>query len=346
MIEAMRVTFYNVAQCGYYAHANPAPQFGSMGGLLSELRGWSQGKQLAQTRIGSPAGDGDQLPIYLSAIDELQGTYLVTAWNEVPADKDGNVASVPAAAPVGRVKQVNNAVQPGTIPGYPTFFWLLPSEQVVATLRFNQAVTGQKAFQEYLEQFLAVQSSHAVMLPPNEKSEDEPLTVWAYRANPKATPTTKVAPRFRTKLVTKPGQIDMITRRVADIRRVHRKAELELKDTTERAMWQKALSFIGVEPAHTQPKKAKVQASMSATVTSAELKTIIKEWQGKNGSSEWDDCGFQFTGETEVHWLSGVRASGDFNIDVTRSTDNAQIEARKLLAGLLAMKAELLGLLK
>ncbi|HET8898794.1 MAG TPA: hypothetical protein VFN09_08505 [Rhodanobacteraceae bacterium] len=346
MIEDMHVTFYRVAHCGYYAVGADKPVFGNMVNLLGEVHAWLQGKELAHTRIGAASDDSEQMPVYISELHQSQGTYLLTAWNEVPANADGFVASVPANARVGAVQQVNNKVAKGTIPGYPTLFWLLPEKGLLATLRFHQAITGQKALQEYLEQFLATQSSHAVLQPEKGNGDDATHDLWGYRAHAKATPTGRVAPRFRTKLVTKPGEIELITRRVDDIRKVHRRAELVLKDTSERAMWQRAMRFIGLNPGEVKSKKARLQASLSTTLTSAELKTLIKDWRDNHHGSAWDDCGFQFTGESEIHWLSGVRASGDFKIDVVRGEGNAQIETAKLLASVLRMKSSLLGLLE
>ena len=342
MVEEMRITFYRARQCGYYQYASADPAFGNMADLLSEVHSWAQDKELAQTRIGAASGDGERTPIYLSEVREADGSYLITAWNEVPATSDGFVASAPAKARVGQVRVVKNKVEKGTIPGFPTFFWLLPSAGLLATLRFELAISGQQAMQEYLEQFLATQSMHAVVQSDGDDSDDL-HTVWAYRAHKKATPTTRVAPRFRTKLVTRPGEIELLKKRVDQIRRVHRRAELQLKDTADRKWWQEAVGFLQVKPA-VQPKKARLRASMSVTLTSAELKTLIKDWEEENGGSEWSDCGFQLKGENEIHWLSGTRASGEFKVDVTRNPENGQIDTSKLLTTVQRMRSELLSL--
>lgn len=345
MFEEMKVAFYKVERCGYYTYAQPQPAFGSLAGLMADVKKWSSGKALSDTRIDAASGDGDHLPVYLREIHESQSTFLLTAWNEVPADKEGYVASVPASAQVGSVQQVNNKIVPGTIPGYPTFFWILPARGLLATLRIDQRIAGQQAFQEYMQMFLATQSSHAVLKPQGQDG-DGVTELWAYRASSKSNPVTDVAPRFHTVMYKNPGAIDTIIKRVDDIRRVHRRVDLELKNTSERALWQRALKVIGVTSVPDEPKKARFQANLSTLLTSAELKTLIKEWQDGAGNSEWDDCGFQFKGESEVHWLSGARASGEFQIDVTRDPNNGQIDTAKLLAGVLKMKTELLALLK
>lgn len=344
MLEKANVTFYRVQRCGCYKHGSGTPEFGSMADLLRQLSKWSDGKELSQTRLTQPSGDGDSLPVYLFGIEEKAGNALVSMWNEVPATKDGKVASVPANAKVGKAQQVLNKVQKGTIPGFPTFFWFVPEVGVLATLRFDQLVTGQKPLQEYCEQFLATSSSYAVQLPPDKENELESITVYGYRRSDKEPPSTNVHPLFRTVLFIKPGQHELIIKRTHDIRKVHRRASLSLKNQEQRSYWQKGLALVGVGRPNAQPSSAKMRASISAQPSSEEVKTIIKDWKA-HGSSQWDDYGFQFKGEQKVHWLSSASARGEFTINVER--DNVgQIDRVKLLDAVMHIKPELLTLLK
>lgn len=343
MNERMTVTFYSVSQCGFYRFGQESPEFGNMSGLISDLHRWSQGKVLADTKITEASGDGAQLPIYLSDIHLHKGDALLEMWNEVPAAKDGKINSAPAQARVGEVTVVANKVARGTIPGYPTYFWFVPEHQVMATLRFDQLITGQKAMQEYCEQFLSAQSSHAVLMPASE-DENLAVEVYGYRRDERHAASSQLSPRFRTRIFTKPGPIDLIVKRVADIRRVYRRAELELRDNSERAYWQRALRILGMSTPAQQPKKARMQATMSAQLTRAELDSLIEDWKSKH-DSKWDDYGFKFQSEPHVHWLGGARASGGFEIDVTRASDSGQIDSEKLLESLMKVRSNALTLM-
>lgn len=341
MLEEMRVLFYRVERCGYYAYGEQNPRFGCMGKLLAEIESWSVGKEIGQTKISEPSRDGDRMPPYLSDIQQKQGTFLICLWNEVPAGADGHVASLPSRAAVGMAKQVNNEIEPNTIPGYPTYFWLAPQRNVLATLRFHSALTGQPNLQEYLEQFLTTQASHAIRVPVTPDTTS--ITVWGYRMSDKHTPTTDVTPRFRTRVATKPGQIDMLRARVADINKVHRRAVLSLHDSTERSLWQEALRLMGLSTRDDGRKQARLAVSMAKSVTEEELENLIEEWEDNQGN-QWDDCGFQLRGETDKHWLSSARVAGEFTLNVERG-DNDQIDTKKLLDQIVKIKGKMLELL-
>lgn len=341
--EKVTVTFYRVVQCGYFGYADASPQFGNFPALLAEVGHWAKGKQLADTRLDAPAGEGDSLPVYLSNFQQHAGDYMATVWNEVPANKDGSVASAPANAPVGRVHQINNKVVPGTIPGFPTFFWLLSQDGLLATVRVeSQTVTAQDAFRAYLERFMASQSVHAVRLPPAAEADDGDITVWGYRGSATHPVTTRVAPRFRTRLHVSPGAIEEIVRRVAEIRTVHRRTQLLREESAAQAAWQKVMRI----PREIITAQANLRVSMATTLTAPELKTLIADWRKRGHGMHADDYGFQFKGESGIHWLSGARASTGAVVPVTREDANQQVDTGALLEVLMHRKQELLAVVR
>lgn len=345
MIEKMIVTFYRVAKCGYYAYGAEDSVFGSMADLQAQVAKWSKGKILADTKLMEPSGDGEDLPIYLFGMNEHGGSSLITIWNEVPSTADGKMRSVSGADPVGAATLELNSVKAGTIPGFSTYFWLVPDEDVIATLRFENSITAQRPFQAYCEQFLSTSSTYAVQLPPAENDEDNELVVYGYRKSPKDKANPKLQPRFRTVLYTKPGEHDVIMQRVADITKVHRRVNLELKAKDDRDTWQKVLSFMHLAKPPGDPRMARVRSSMSMSVSEQQLEKIIEDWR-KSGGSQWDDYGFQFKGSSTVHWLSSASARGEFQVDVERDKTNTQIDGKKLLEEVMKRKTELLKLLK
>lgn len=139
--DKVLITIYDVKQCGYYKHGGKQPEFGSLSNLIAQLRTWSAGKLLGDTKLIQPDG-GDDLPVYLFEIDEKDGCALVTTWNEIPATNDNKVASVAANDKVGKATMHLNDVKAGTIPGFPTFFWLLPNRDLLATLRILVSYPG------------------------------------------------------------------------------------------------------------------------------------------------------------------------------------------------------------
>lgn len=107
-LETANITFYQINQCGYFAHGEDVPAFGNTPSLLKEVAEWSKGKTLIETKLNEPVGD--VLPTYLFDIQEFGGAWLLTIWNEVPSTKQ-NVASVMATSAVGKADVVMNEIK-------------------------------------------------------------------------------------------------------------------------------------------------------------------------------------------------------------------------------------------
>ncbi|MFO7127347.1 hypothetical protein P3E14_32305, partial [Pseudomonas aeruginosa] len=67
---------------------------------------------------------------------------------------------------VGNTEVVLKEIPEGGIPGFATYFWFLPERNVFASIKFQHLITGQKPMQEYMESYLTLYSSHAVLTEP------------------------------------------------------------------------------------------------------------------------------------------------------------------------------------
>lgn len=346
MSDVVGVVFHEVSECGYFKHGAKTPQFGSLAHLLADLKKWSAGKNLANTQL-TASGLGNSLPVYLVSIEEdAGGAHLVTMWNEVPATVDNQVASVAASDVVGSVTQHVNGIKQGTIPGFPTYFLFLPNVDAFATLRIDSLITAQAPFQKYCEAFLSMQSSFAVQLPPvSPVPPASPATVaYGYRANPRDPIETKIRPKFRTKLFTKPAITTQIIGRWQDICEVHRNAHLTFKTVDERDLWQKAVDFIAMNKTPVMPNKAHLRTTMSASLTQAEVTALVQDWGQQAQTTDWDDYGFRFTNESTINWLSKAHARGEVVLNGIRAADMT-VSTSDLLKAIMGHQSYLRGLL-
>lgn len=343
MSDKVSIVFHEVARCGYYRHGSATATFGSLADLLMDLELWSAGKSLANTQI-SASSSGQSLPIYLLSLESYAGAVLVTMWNEIPATADNQVTSVSATALVGAVTQHMNGIAIGTIPGFPTYFLFLPNTNAFATLRVEGLITAQPPFQKYCEQFLATQSSNAVQLPASPGSPNSVVT-YGYRAGVRDTIDSKVRPRFRTRLFTKPAITAEIIRRWDEVCEIQRSAALTFRTPDERATWQKALGAMkrNWTPSAT-PNKAHVKVTISAKLSRAEVISLITDWSQQAQSTDWDDYGFRFKGESNVNWLSKSNARGELALNGIRAPDGT-VDTSALLRAIMRHSSYLAGLL-
>lgn len=81
------------------------PAFGSIDALLSDLQRWSSNKNLVQTKVFEPRDGQDIHPAYLLDIKNSGDSWVVTTWNQTPANEAG-VASIKGESNVGSAEVV------------------------------------------------------------------------------------------------------------------------------------------------------------------------------------------------------------------------------------------------
>lgn len=338
MVEHAKITFYNISECGYYRRGNADPDFGSAQELLRELLAWSQGRPLVATKVFEPADGQDLHPAYLLDIRGDGDSWLVTTWNQTPANESG-VASVKGESNVGAAQVVMNSIEAGSIPGFATYFWFIPSRGCFASIRFQHLWTGQKSLQCYMESYMSLFSDYVVLNEDNGKEHE----ILGYAENRTDAPSN-LSPRFRTSLVYKPGETALIRSGVESIRKIVRKTTLTLNREQDLAKWQQFLVWTKLRDQPADLQKVRVQYEISTGISLADLDTIIDDWNEEH-DRQWDDYGFSFKGDSQkIMWLSHSLARSEFDLDVTRDNDEV-VNAASLLSALTDRRAAILRLL-
>ncbi|MFB9159924.1 hypothetical protein [Chromobacterium violaceum] len=339
MRETAKVTFYKIKACGFYRRGEDRPDFGSISTLLADLKEWSRGKHLVQTKVFEPQDGQDIHPAYLLDIKEQNGSWVVATWNQTPANEAG-VASIKGESSVGDAEIVMNEIDPESIPGFATYFWFLPDRGIFASVRFQHLWTGQKSMQLYLDAFLASFSRHVVF---GEK-EDADVVVVGYCENP-GEPPRNLSPRFRTALEQKPGKKDIIRENATNIRKIIRKSTLQLNRHPDYAWWQTFLHKTHISEPQARPEKVRVQYEISTSVTLQDVNAIISDWD-EHHEREWDDYGFTLKGQpNQPLWLSHSLAREEFELDIERNNPEV-VNSESLLASLNAAKDRILRILE
>lgn len=339
-VEKAKITFYRVSQCGYYPRGEAdAPAFGSLQSMLTDLSNWSNGKQLAATKTYEAADGAEFLPAYLMDITQGASSFVVTMWNQTPGT-EGKVAAVIGTSNVGNPKVVMNAVPEGGIPGFATYFWFIPKQNVLASIRFQHLVTGLKPLQLYMESFLESFSKHVVWTDPAPGID---LEIAGYSKG-EGQPTQSLNPRFRPQLLRKPGAHDFILNNADAVRKIVRKTALDLDRPEQLDRWQRLMEWTHLRQANQQPDEVKVQYELPVQVSREDIEAIIEDWNAGH-ERQWDDYGFKLKGNPKPHWLSHSLARSDFDLDITRN-DLEVVNAESLLKALTANQAEILRLLK
>jgi hypothetical protein len=339
-LEDVKITFYRVKQCGYYGYGADVPAFGRLEETLTEMAAWSNGIALSLTKILDP--NDDELPVYLFGMRKVGNDWTFATWNEVPAH-EGGVASVSRRSVVGQAQVHLNPINADDIPGYATYFWAVPDQNVIASVRFAYNISGQEGMRRYVERFLALESSHAV-----EGEQEGDLKVVGYCEAP-GEPLVKVSPRFRTNAFAKAGHVRYILQNHARIRKVIRRGHLSVTNQAERTILQKTVQFLRGRALNNQVLvNRSAYIELEYTPSLEELNEMINSEADDPGTSAWDDMGFVMQGEpNKKYWLGRSLASDDFQLDVTRDADTgATVTLESLSEALTANRHAILRILR
>lgn len=334
-MEEVKVAFYRITSCGYYPWGGKKAEFGCLNDTLTQLREWTQGKKLAHTKTYEPRSGGNELSTYLVDVSRRQDAWLLTLWNEVH-NTDGTVTSINGNAQVGNASVSETEVEDGHIPGHATYFWILPEDDLVVSLRFQHLTTGVPTMSKYLQNFLCNFTSHVVL----EGSDG--IKIIGYQKDQNTKPKN-LNPQFRTKIFSKLGSLDYILNFSTAIRKIKKKSTLNLKNQPNKSLWQKLLVDLHLANHSTLQHEVDIQYEMDVlSLSRDEVKEIIVQWSSE--ATGETDYGFVMRGDQKVHWLGREVPRDTLELDVVRYNTEL-VRPEELLIGLANHKQRLLNLL-
>jgi hypothetical protein len=314
-VEDVRVTFYTISRCGFYPWGMENPIFGGINDTFNQLEKWGSNSELSLTKLLDPAPDDDELPVYLLGIQPSDTDYVFALWNEVPS-ADGAFTSVSMNSIVGAPQLHLNALTAGTIPGYATYFWVVPDQGVIASIRPMGNTSGLKAMEGYVKKFLMLKSKYAI----DGKNEKDEYTVVGHTNKGDKVPLN-AHPRFHTTTYKKRGRRPYLLENHARISKVIRVGHVTLDKTVDRGILQSFVQFVRGDANQanhiTGVRKAKVE--LEYTPTEAELIAMMEADDADQDGTRWEDLGFELAGDAnKIIWINKSRASDTFSLEVTR----------------------------
>ena len=298
--------FYDVNKCGYYPYARDSePVLGGFEFLLEELRAWSAGKTLEQTRLPLPT---NVLPAYVMGVAKRASCWVIVLWNEVPSSETG-VASVSRNSPVGNPTMHENPIAANSIPGFPTYFLCLPESELVATLKVGDRITNLPSFKNYLAAFQELSTSIAVVsTDDDDPSESEVLGYMNDEGE-----ILHLHPRFQLHVRRSGTQRRAILAKSSQVRKIVRVKEMDVSSQVELQLYQRTLMWLGLTPRPPEDK-AKFRHEIDFRPTREELATVI-DGVLDDVEAVTNDVGFVLKGGQSPLWLSGTIPSQAIDID-------------------------------
>jgi hypothetical protein len=341
-MERAKIAFYKIDRCGYYKQGQTDPEFGNIRDIATELKLWAcqEGMKLGQTctyELDEHEGS-DKTYCFDVVHDDDKDNFLLVTWNEVPSTK-GTIASVKSLDSVGSAEVDMTELPEDSIPGYATYFWIIPSKDVFATIQFQHRHNGRRNLHKYLEHFLGKYTSN-VVYEAHDNSKIE-----GYRSTFSGQADSHLSPRFSSVLYRKAGAIAFVRSNRERIRKVIRKETLSFQVPVQRAFWQELISRFGItEASASEEQTERFKLELEHTPTEEELEQMIYSWEYNGGENVWDDTGFKLQGDSNLYWLSHCYARNVFQINAVRKNSEI-VDSQSLLDELIARRDEILRLL-
>jgi hypothetical protein len=348
--EQVRFRVYTVNQCGYYKRGESTPEFGDLVDTLNHLREWVKGKNLKDTATYKERDEFRILPAYCHKILSNDfGEYLLTTWNKVPSNKD-TIASIQGDEPANEATINTQKFPHKSIPGYPTYFWILPEKNRIITISIDGMLNGMEQLKKYFSNFLAVHAPFAI-----KESEDHEdlqaeevdlrVKIIGYTPDINLFPPQRLSPRFETFLFDRGSQSAQYVReRLELVRRIATKRELRFDNDEERDIVNNMLSMLKYKGKRKPSKITRLRTEIDfASPTEEEFNEILRGWREHINStdSEWDDLGFRLeTSKDQIIWLDKFYVSRTFSIDIKK--EDGIISSEHLLKEISARRAEFL----
>lgn len=305
-----KITFYKIESCGFYKYSQNSSEllFGGIGDILGNLMQWTQNAPLEETKVHGNIGD--IIGTYVSSINSEQthGSYLLVLWNEVFASEAG-VLSLQRNTLVGQQQHlIENGIVQDSIPGYPTCFWILPEQKLLATVVFKKALAGKNALEKYLYHFMRNCSQYV----RKEEVENETVITYLDPSNPER--QTKRTPSFRIRPYYKTESIQFYQAQMPRVRKVLIKSTFNVDQAVPLQWYQRLLNLCGFSrPETTTTNNLNYQIELSADEQSFNFEELYKKWENEYDENNID-YGFKLENDSTKYWLSGAIAKDTFDL--------------------------------
>lgn len=319
-MEKIKLKFYNIERCGYYKYTEDEQYLTNISDTLDDLKDWIQDKTLQETKTTDfLSAKTEKLPVYCVAVQKnANNHYLLVTWNQIEST-NGNISSINGNQPV--VSAASNlestSLPDGNIPGFATYFWFIPEDNILATIKFNHIENGHIGMNYLIKGFLSRFSKYTVLV--QDLNDRENYEVVGYGSGIQSY-DPDLHPYFNSKLKRLAGKIDFIKNSRESIKKMIRKTTISHEIVNEVNLFEKLMNFMGSNQPAVARDTIELKYEMKTKPSSQELEDIITSWQTDHEPT-WDDIGFVIGSEPNPFWLSSEVPSKDIEINVIRDND-------------------------
>ncbi|MDD3051149.1 MAG: hypothetical protein PHR06_08365 [Candidatus Cloacimonetes bacterium] len=327
--EKAKLRYFKIKKCGFYHYGDDKSLSGKTYVIFDDLIEWAKrnNKTIAETcTYGTPQENSSIMRTFCADIVKSEyGDIFLTTWNETPTT-DNSVSAINSTKPIDQADVKDTKFDEGYVPGYGTYFWIIPSKNIYLTVRFNHILNGNKQFCHYLQSFLQFHSKFLKDQKINDFRIKTPDTenLEHFKQN------ELIYPFFESHLLSLGGQLDLLKTRFSEIRKLITKMKLDITIEKDLSVIQTFLSLLGIHKVNKISNRIlnfKYESNYNPNENN--IDDLLNLWQNKD-ESQISDIGFNLIGDSETYWLSKSIVKDEFDIEVIhRSTELIDITTLK-----------------
>ncbi len=312
-----KILLYDIQKAGYYKRSRRGHShvFAALNEILASMGQWlNRGLTIDETRTFEPSDNC--LPVFCYSLHDEPNTgdYLLITWNQQETI-NGKFAAIHGNDAVGNPQIETQDVLPGTIPGFPSYFYILPEEKILSAVIFEGASTGTPGLQLFMQGFLEKLSRWVIC----DENDGDQIIGYSNDSDIQE----GIYPSFKVKRKIHPGKIQYLKDHRNSIVRIQKREHFK-RINNEHVGWGNSawrlLTGNNNDPA---PQfEDKFEFSIDYTPTENELNGIIAIWQNIERQTQWQDVGFKISGENNVRWLGKAMARTEQSMDINPKSDS------------------------
>lgn len=305
----MKVELHQISRCGFYERGgNQSPLFGQLASWQQQLINWVQGRSNVALTTTFQGQDAQAPEVYCAGAIQSRDGFGLILWHGTPGTENGvayiNMNDLPGAVNVREVSLGANS-----IPGWPSYFWILPQQSLLACLRptgkIRNLSTGLPECRRYLEGWLCTQSRYAVRVTNNDQADGAEFEL-AWRSTPDSASRTDVTVHVDTQPVTTPRSVDEIRSRYDQIRKLVHSVQIHRSLPADRSMLTRLMAVMGFDGISTpDTDRLAFRWESDWRPKLAELESLIARQNANNENGRKERQAVRLKGDSRLYWLDG-----------------------------------------